>query len=134
MASSDGKKGLAALEQSSKPYDLEARTFQFARNVIQLANGLPRTLANIEIAKQVIRSSGSVGANYIEAKEGLSRKDFAMRAKICRKEARETGYWLKLCAPANEDGQKVMQTLIGEAEELTRIFSAIVDKTAEPEK
>ena len=82
--------------QNPKIYDLEERTLSFAKEVIVFTKNLPHTLANRETSKQVIRSSGSVGANYIEANEALSKKDFAMRVKICRKEAKESAYWLKL--------------------------------------
>ncbi|MGR3304268.1 MAG: four helix bundle protein [Candidatus Scalindua sp.] len=70
----------------SKQYDLEERTFQFAKNVSLYIKKFSRTISNIEYGKQVVRSSGSVGANYNEA---LSKKDFIMRIKICRKEAKE---------------------------------------------
>ena len=73
--------------RNSKQYDLEERTLKFAQSVIRLSKSLAKTIANIEIMKQVIRASGSVGANYIEANEALSKKDFIMRVKICRKEA-----------------------------------------------
>lgn len=89
--------------EKPKRYDLEERTFQFARRVITLVNEIPKTLANIEIGKQLVRSSGSVGANYIEANESLSKKDFFMRIRICRKEAKESRYWLKLVAVRKED-------------------------------
>ena len=82
--------------KNSKQYDLEERTLRFAKEVIEFVNILPKTMANIEIVKQIIRSSGSVGANYIEANEALSKKDFTMRVKICRKEAKESRYWLRL--------------------------------------
>ena len=82
--------------KNSKQYDLEEQTLRFAKEIIEFVNILPKTTANIEIMKQIIRSSGSVGANYIEANEALSKKDFAMRVKICRKEAKESGYWLRL--------------------------------------
>jgi four helix bundle protein len=82
--------------ENSKQYDLEERTLRFAKEIIDFVGILPKTMANIEIMKQLIRSSGSVGANYIEANEALSKKDFAMRVKICRKEAKESRYWLKL--------------------------------------
>ena len=77
---------------NSKQYDLEERTLIFTKRVIRFAERLPKTIANIEIIKQMIRSAGSVGANYIEANESLSKKDFVMRIKICRKEAKETQY------------------------------------------
>lgn len=76
--------------QNSKRYDLEDRTLAFAKRVRSFVKSLPNSLANIEDGKQVVRSSGSVGANYIEANESLSKKDFALRIKICRKEAKET--------------------------------------------
>jgi len=73
-----------------RQYDLEERTFVFAQNVRVFAKRIAKTLANIEDIKQIIRASGSVGANYIEANESLSKKDFIMRIKICRKEAKES--------------------------------------------
>lgn len=76
------------------------------------------------------RSSGSVGANYIEANESFSKKDFVMRAKICRKEAKETAYWLRLIMETNEDISKAeIEKLISEAIEFKKIFSAIIDKS-----
>ena len=92
---------------------------------------LPRDVANIEYAQQLIRSSGSVGANYIEAQEALSKKDFSMRIKISRKEAKESQYWLELteCA-GQQDGQR--EILIQEAVELTRIFGSIIEKAKAP--
>ena len=79
-------------KQISKIYDLEERTLQFAKETINFINNVPKTLPNIEICKQLIRSAGSVGANYIEANESLGKKDFRMRIKICRKEAKESRY------------------------------------------
>jgi four helix bundle protein len=114
--------------KSTKRYDLEERTFRFARAIIDLTNALPKTLANVEIIKQVVRSSGSVGANYIEANEALSKKDFALRIKICRKEAKESQYWLKLIDTQGESQQKQRQELFGEATELMKIFGSIVEK------
>lgn len=87
---------------------------------------LPKTLANIEDGKQLIRASGSVGANYIEAEEALSKKDFIMRIKISRKEAKESKYWLELIE-SKMDRIKEKEALIREAAELTKIFGAIVE-------
>ena len=113
-----------------KLYDLENRTFEFAKHVILFTKGLKRSLSNSEDAKQVIRSSGSVGANYIEANESLSKKDFVMRIKICRKEAKESAYWLQLIGEINEDAvQGKAAILHKEANELKKIFSAIIQKT-----
>jgi len=116
--------------RNPKQYDLEDRTFNFAKRVRAFVKKLPKTLANMEDGKQVIRSSGSVGANYIEANESLSKKDFVMRIKICRKEAKESRYWLKLvdCDNHNEL-EKERKGLIQEASELTKIFGAILEKS-----
>ncbi len=114
--------------KNSKQYDLEDRTLRFAKEVIEFVGILPKTMANIEIMKQIIRSSGSVGANYIEANEALSKKDFAMRVKICRKEAKESRYWLRLIELRREDSEKRRQLLINEATELMKIFGSIVEK------
>ncbi len=92
--------------QNSKRYDLEDRTLRFAQRVIAFASRVPGTLANVEVARQLVRSAGSVGANYIEANESLSKKDFVVRVKICRKEAKESAYWLKLATTDNEGAEK----------------------------
>ena len=114
----------------TKQYDLEDRTFNFARDVRALAKQVPRTLANIEDTKQLVRSSGSVGANYIEANESLSKKDFVMRIKICRKEAKESRYWLLLIdAGGDSTLERYRGDLVQEATELTSIFGAIVRKS-----
>jgi len=96
---------------------------------MKFVKNLPKTIANIEIIKQLVRASGSVGSNYIEANEALSKKDFAMRVKICRKEAKESGYWLKLTEVNREDDEKQRKLLIQEATELTKIFGSILEKT-----
>ena len=82
--------------QLKKPYDLEERTLQYTKDVISLVGKAPKSLSNIEVAKQLVRSAGSVGANYIEANESLGKKDFVMHARIARKEAKESRYWLQL--------------------------------------
>lgn len=81
------------MDQSSnhKIYDLEQRTAKFAKRVRDYVKKFPKSLSNFEYAKQLIRSSGTVAANYIEANECLGKKDFGMRIKICRKEAKESG-------------------------------------------
>ena len=119
-------------ERREKRYDLEDRTYEFARRVVRLVRRLPKDVANLEIMKQVVRAAGSVGANYIEANEALSPKDFAYRIKVCRKEAKESRYWLRLLeSPANEL-EKERRALAQEADELTRIFGAILKKTGHP--
>ena len=78
--------------QNLRPYDLEDRTLNFAKEVRTFVKQLLKTMANIEDGKQLIKASGSVGSNYIEANEALSKKDFIMRIKISRKEAKESRY------------------------------------------
>ena len=91
---------------------------------------LPRTLANIEDSRQLVNASGSVGANYIEANEALSKKDFVMRIKICRKEAKESRYWLRLIdTGVKSELEQERKELEDEASELTHIFGSIVTKS-----
>ena len=116
--------------QNSKQYDLEERTLTFAKNVRAFVKKLPKTIANIEDSKQLIKASGSIGANYIEANESLSKKDFVMRIKICRKEAKESRYWLRL-VDVQDDAQLKNEgkELEKEATELMNIFGAILRKS-----
>ena len=114
--------------QNSKPYDLGDRTLRFAKMARNYVKNLPNTLGSMEDARQLIKASGSVGANYIEAEEALSRKDFVMRIKISRKEAKESGYWLELTEP-RDDQILAKENLIQEAMELTKIFGSIVEKS-----
>ncbi len=111
--------------KNSKQYDLEERTFIFAKKVREFVRTLPKTLSNQEDVKQLIRSSGSVGANCIEANDSLSKKDFIMRIKISRKEAKESRYWLRLI----DNKTAELDNLLGEATELMNIFGAILKKS-----
>jgi len=115
-------------EGTGKSYDLEEWTFQFARASREFVKKLPRTIANIEDVKQLVRASGSVGANYIEANEAIGKKDFVMKVKTCRREAKESRYWLRLL---DVDGELWAQRdgLLAEATELMKIFGAIVRKS-----
>ncbi|HEY4505956.1 MAG TPA: four helix bundle protein [Candidatus Paceibacterota bacterium] len=110
----------------NKKFDLQDRTLAFTRAVHQLVNKLPRTVTNIETSKQLVRSAGSVGANYIEANESLSKKDFVMRIKICRKEAKESEYWLTLLEDEKLNDELVR--LRDEAVQFRKIFGAIIEK------
>ncbi len=82
--------------QNPKQYDIEDRTLRFAQRVREFVKKLLKTVANIEDSRQLVDASGSVGANYIEANEAISKKDFVFRIKICRKESKESRFWLKL--------------------------------------
>jgi len=115
--------------QNSKQYDLEERTLQFAKSTLAFCRELPKTVICGEIGKQLIRAATSVGANYIEANEALGKKDFLMRIKICRKEAKECGYWLKLVEVNDPDSGKEREILLAESIELMKIFGSILTKS-----
>jgi len=117
-------------DQNTKQYDLEERILCFARRVREFVRTLPKTLADIEDSRQLINASGSVGANYIEANEVLSKKDYLMRIKICRKEAKEGRCWLRLVdTGGNHKSEHERQSLESEVTELTHIFGSIVTKS-----
>ncbi|MFH0820004.1 MAG: four helix bundle protein [bacterium] len=109
-------------------YDLEERSLKFAKRVNDYVNKLPKTIPNIENGKQLVRAAGSTGANYIEANESLGKKDFQMRIKISKKEAKESGFWLELSQPLKEN-EKEKQDLIQESIELMKIFGSILEKS-----
>lgn len=108
-----------------KRFDLEDRTLAFARDVRNFVTQLPKTIASIEDTKQLVRSSGSVGANYLEANESLSKKDFLMRIKIAKKETRETIYWLELLQIPHVLSVE-HRRLLKEATEIMNILGAIL--------
>lgn len=116
-------------KQHRRPFDLEQRTLSFAKEIIQLCKKLPQNVINREIVSQLVRSSGSIGANYREANDALSKRDFSHRIRIVRREAKETGYWLELLLEANPDFKANIDPLFDESVELKKIFSAIVNKS-----
>lgn len=112
--------------QTNTNFDLEDRTLQFAKDIRIYCRSLDKNDALIwDDVRQLIRSSGSVGANYIEANESLSKKDFVMRVKISRKEVKESIYWLQLINPSDTTEHT---RLITEATELMKIFGSILEK------
>lgn len=116
-------------QPTSRRHDLPERTFQFALDVRNLIKKLPQTIANAEYSKQVVRSSGSVGANYIEADESLGKGDLLMKLRTSRREAKETRYWLRLLDVGNNAILETeRQRLVQEAHELLLIVSAIIRK------
>jgi four helix bundle protein len=117
------------MDAETKPRDLEDRTFQFAELVRAFVKQLPRTISNSEDVRQLVRASGSVAANWIEADEALSTKDFLMRLKICRKEAKESRLFLRLLdAGLAKATISIRDKLTDEARELMLIFSSIISK------
>ncbi len=116
------------MEKQIRKYDLEERTFRFAQAVRFFAKRLSRSIAGAEDTKQLIRSSGSIGANYIEANESLSKKDFLLRIRIARKEAKESKFWLRLIETSTADIEKERARLEQETTELMMILSSIMRK------
>jgi four helix bundle protein len=118
-------------KQNSKKYDLEDRTLQFGKRIIRLCKTLPSNTINFKLIDQGIRSGTSLGANYREANETETKKDFQFRMRICRKEAKETIYWLKLIIEANPEFENRIKPLLQETEELVKIFASILEKCKE---
>ena len=114
---------------AEKPKDLEERTAVFAENIRNFVRYLPRTISNFEDVKQLVRASGSVAANCIEANEALGDKDRVMKFRTCRKEAKECQLWIRLLNVGIEAERRQQQAeLRQEAHELKLIFSSIVKK------
>ena len=111
---------------SAKEYDLEDRTLKFAKECIDLCKLFIRDVINIEFIGQLVRASGSVGANYREANDTITRKDFYHRIGICRREAKESKYWLELLLHANLKFSAKIEVLMDEALQLTKIFASII--------
>jgi four helix bundle protein len=114
--------------RNHKQYDLEERCLRFAKRVNEYVRKLPKDIPNFENGRQLVKAGGSVGANYIEANEAMSKKDFKMRIKISKKESKESRYWLYLTEP-KEEGQEEKKVLIQEATELMKIFGSILEKS-----
>ena len=113
-------------QTKNSTFDLEDRTLEFAKRVIRMCKDLPSNTVNFKLIDQIIRSAGSIGANYREANDSLGKKDFMMRMKISRKEAKETNFWLELIIEANPDFKEKIESLLLESIELKKIFSAII--------
>jgi four helix bundle protein len=114
----------------AKTFDLEERTHPFAKAARQFLKKLPRTIVTIENGKQLIKSSGSIGANYIETKEALSTKDLQPRIKIARKESKEGIHWLRLLGMgSSEELESARCRLQAESGEWVKIASAILLKS-----
>ena len=120
---------MSAQRNKEKPYDLEERTYAFALEVRLCLRNTKWNPVSWSDIKQVLRSSGSIAANYLEALESLSQDDYLYRIRICKKEARETGLWLQLISdsnPIDESIHRSLDDLIGETSELVKIFSSII--------
>lgn len=115
---------------TKRPFNLEERTLEFAKSVINLCKKIPHNSVNNELISQLVRAGGSVGANYREANDALSKKDFIYRIRISRKEAKESHYWLQLLKEANTDIADEIDRILSEAVELKKILSAIAERAS----
>ncbi len=109
--------------------DLEERTLEFSKKIVFLCKKIKKDGVNSEIIKQVVRSGCSIGANYIEANEALSKKDRTHRLRISRKEAKETSYWLDILKEVSNENKEEITALQDETRQLRNILSTILDKT-----
>lgn len=114
---------------TNKKFDLEERTAKFGENVIKFCKLLPRNTVTIPIISQLVRCGTSVGANYCEADDAESRKDFKHKIGICKKESREAKHWLRMTAIACSEYKEKARELWKEAKELNLIFNAIINST-----
>ncbi len=110
-------------------YDLEKRLFEFNKSIQRLTSALPQNKTNEVYLGQLVRSASSIGANYIEANEAVSKKDFRYRIFISRKEAKETSYWLNLLLEFNPSNQDELGENIDEVVQLRKILAAIYNKS-----
>lgn len=114
------------MDKSNNPQQLEKRLKNFALRVLNLSRALSKTPENRTYGNQLIRSSSSVGANYAEATCALTKKDFTHEINKCRKEAKETLYWLDLLSEANPELKSKMGHLIDESQQIVKIFQSSV--------
>lgn len=114
------------MSKKSENYDLETRTAKFSEDVIVFARKIKRDTVNNPIITQLVKSATSIGANYCEARGASSKRDFRNKIYICKKEAKETKYWLQLIAKSNPEHKEECRKHWKEAHELTLIFSKTI--------
>lgn len=117
-----------------KGFDLEGRTSKFSLATIKCLRSFPKTVIDTPMISQLIRSATSIGANYREANNYESKNDFVHKIALCRKESRETQYWLELLLESHPDRGEELRNLLREAEELNLIFSRIIISSKSPNK
>lgn len=117
------------MSNNQTKFDLEGRTLDFAKKIIRLCKVLPNNTVNFKLVDQLVRSAGSIGANYREANDCLGKKDFGHRLRISRKEAKETIFWLELIIEANPETKEKADILLDECIQIRNILSAIIKKT-----
>ena len=110
---------------SKQSFDLDERTIALSKRCLELCKSMKTDMVNSELIRQLVRSASSVGANYREAHESISKKDFHHRISICRREAKETWYWLELLLYSNSQLSEKIEPLLDESRQLTKIFATI---------
>jgi len=122
---------MAQDKTQNQDFDLEERTARFGEAVIRFVRKIPKDTVNVTLISQLTRAATSIGANYCEADDGVSRKDFRNKIGLCRKESRESKHWLRMIATANENMATDARELWKEAKELNLIFSQIFRSSGE---
>ncbi len=117
------------MEKISKKYDLEDRTAEFGENIIVFCKNIKLDIFTRPLISQLIRSATSIGANYCEANNASSKKDFRNKIFICKKESQETKYWLRMIAKCSEDKKIEAREFWQEVQELTMIFQKIISSS-----
>lgn len=112
-------------KNDKKIFDLEERTARFGENIIEFSKKIPQNPVTISLINQLVRAATSVGANYCEADNAISKKDFFYRINICRKESKESRYWLRMITKAASEMANESEKFQQEAQELNAIFSSI---------
>lgn len=115
------------MTQTDKKFDLEERTAKFGENVILFAKSCPQNAITKPLLSQIVRSGTSIGANYMEANGGSSKKDFRNKIHICKKESQETQHWLRMLGAAIPDKKTELRALWQECHELVLIFQKITN-------
>jgi four helix bundle protein len=115
----------AAIDGTQGRYDLPERTAKFGEAIVRFSRTITVTAANRTLISQLVRAGTSIGANYCEADDAESKKDFRHKISLCRKESKESKYWLRMIAAAEPEQSEAARVLWQEAKELNLIFGAI---------
>jgi len=117
------------MSKNKFPYDLESRTTKFSKEIISFIKEVKINRKNENLISQLLKSSSSVGANYREANGASSKRDFCNKIHTCKKESKETEYWLELMSESNPEKIKACRKLWKECRQLTLIFSKIISSS-----
>jgi four helix bundle protein len=123
-----------AASNGKRVFDLAERSAAYGEAVIRFVRSIRRDAVTMPLISQLVRAATSICANYVEADEAGSKKEFRYRISVCRREARETQYWLRMMVAANEDAKEPARELWQEARELVLILESIHRKSARPTK